>query len=137
MVEVERLSKSFGENAAVKGVSFTVAPGQIFGLLAPNGAGKTTIVRMLVTILPPDAGRAAICGFELRREPAQAREHIGYVPQALSADGTLTGYENLVRTSPPGQLYFRVGAHHEHQPNPFLLQHHVGGAVGHSLKGKL
>jgi ABC-2 type transport system ATP-binding protein len=96
VVEVEGLSKSFGETAAVKGVSFTVAPGEIFGLLGPNGAGKTTIVRMLATILPPDAGRAAICGFDVRREAARVRQHIGYVPQALSADGTLTGYENLL-----------------------------------------
>ncbi|MQL51999.1 ATP-binding cassette domain-containing protein [Desulfofundulus thermobenzoicus] len=96
VVVVEQLKKSFGENAAVKGVSFAVAPGEVFGLLGPNGAGKTTIVRMLTTILPPDGGRAVICGFDVYRQASRVRQCIGYVPQALSVDGALTGYENLL-----------------------------------------
>ncbi|HHW43405.1 MAG TPA: ATP-binding cassette domain-containing protein, partial [Desulfotomaculum sp.] len=96
VVIVEQLKKSFGENAAVKGVSFAVAPGEVFGLLGPNGAGKTTIVRMLTTILPPDGGRAVICGFDVYRQASRVRQCIGYVPQALSVDGALTGYENLL-----------------------------------------
>lgn len=96
IVEVERLRKAFGEHVAVKGVSFTIAAGEVFGLLGPNGAGKTTIVRMLTTLLPPDDGRAAICGCDARRQAARVRRCIGYVPQALSADGSLTGYENML-----------------------------------------
>jgi ABC-2 type transport system ATP-binding protein len=96
VVEVAGLRKFFGDHAAVKEVSFTISAGEIFGLLGPNGAGKTTIVRMLTTLLPPDGGTASICGFDVRREPHRVRECIGYVPQDLSADGALTGYENLL-----------------------------------------
>ncbi|MDK2888617.1 MAG: type transport system ATP-binding protein, partial [Thermoanaerobacter sp.] len=96
IVEVEQLKKSFGKHTAVKGVSFNIAAGEVFGLLGPNGAGKTTIVRMLTTLLPPDSGRATVCGYDMRRESAGVRQCIGYVPQALSVDGSLTGYENLM-----------------------------------------
>ncbi len=70
--------------------------GEIFGLIGPNGAGKSTLVKMLATLLPPTSGTALVAGFDIRREPAQVRRKIGYVPQLLSADGTLTGYENLL-----------------------------------------
>lgn len=96
VVEAAGLKKSFGDHPAVKGVSFSIAEGEVFGLLGPNGAGKTTIVRMLTTLLPPDGGTAAVCGFDVRRQPHRVRECIGYVPQDLSADGALTGYENLL-----------------------------------------
>lgn len=96
IVEVHELKKSFGRHLVVKGVSFTIAPGEIFGLLGPNGAGKTTIVRILTTLLPPDSGRATVCGYDVRRQASHVRQCIGYVPQALSADGALTGYENML-----------------------------------------
>lgn len=77
-------------------VSFEVQAGEIFGLLGPNGAGKTTTIRILVTLLPPDSGRATIFGFDAVRQTMAVRRLIGYVPQQLSADGSLTGWENVM-----------------------------------------
>jgi ABC-2 type transport system ATP-binding protein len=68
----------------------------MFGLLGSNGAGKTTAIKMLTTLLPPTSGTAAVAGFDIRREPSKVRRAIGYVPQLISADGNLTGYENLL-----------------------------------------
>jgi ABC-2 type transport system ATP-binding protein len=73
-----------------------VLAGEIFGLLGSNGAGKTTLIKMLTTLLPPSDGTATVAGFDIRREPARVRRAIGYVPQLLSADGNLTGEENLL-----------------------------------------
>jgi ABC-2 type transport system ATP-binding protein len=95
MIEVRNLTKSFKDVHAVQDVSFDVAPGKCFALLGPNGAGKSTTIKMLITMLSPDSGEAKVNGFSLRKEPARIRESIGYVPQSLSVDGTLTGLENL------------------------------------------
>jgi ABC-2 type transport system ATP-binding protein len=85
----------FGELEAVGGVSFAVAPGEVFGLLGPNGAGKTTAIRVLTTLLAPTSGRALVAGFDVRKESLAVRASIGYIPQAISVDGALTAYENL------------------------------------------
>src|SRR6202008_3919331 len=69
---------------------------EIFGLLGPNGAGKTTMTKMLTTLLPPSSGKAVVAGFDVVSSAARVRRKIGYVPQMLSADGNLTGYENLM-----------------------------------------
>ena len=69
--------------------------GDIFGLLGPNGAGKSTTIKMLITILPVTSGTAMVGGSDINRDPAVVRRNIGYVPQMLSADGALTGWENL------------------------------------------
>jgi EmrB/QacA subfamily drug resistance transporter len=95
-IECADLVRSFKEVVAVDGVSFSVAPGEVFGLLGPNGAGKTTTIRILVTLLPADAGTATVFGLDVRRAPMAVRRLIGYVPQQLSADGSLTGYENVM-----------------------------------------
>ena len=81
---------------AVDGLTLSVSEGQVFGLLGPNGAGKSTLMKMLVTLLPPTSGNAKVAGYDLLRQPALVRRSIGYVPQLLSADGMLTGYENLL-----------------------------------------
>jgi ABC-2 type transport system ATP-binding protein len=81
---------------AVDGLTISVESGEVFGLLGPNGAGKSTAIKMLTTLLPPSSGRAKIAGFDIKSQAAQVRQLIGYVPQALSADGSLTGYENLL-----------------------------------------
>src|SRR5438309_138584 len=94
-IEVAGLVRSFGEVRAVDGVDFDVAPGEVFGLLGPNGAGKTTVIRMLTTLIPAESGSARIFGLDVRRESMRVRRAIGYVPQQLSADGGLTGYENV------------------------------------------
>jgi len=99
MIEVQQLRKQYGDLTAVHEVSFAARPGEIFGLLGPNGAGKSTMIKMLTTLLPPTTGRAWVAGFEVSSAPARVRRHIGYVPQALSADGALTGYENLLVSS--------------------------------------
>ncbi len=102
----DQLSKSFpsrtGTVDAVRGVSLRVESGEIFGLLGPNGAGKTTTMRMLTTLLPIDAGRATVAGFDVGRNPQQVRQRIGYVSQLGGADELATGTENLLLQ---GRLY--------------------------------
>jgi len=96
MIEVADLVKSFGDHKAVDTVSFSVNRGEVFGLLGPNGAGKSTIIKVLTTLLPLTSGRASVVGYDVTKQAMSVRRRIGYVPQALSADGTLTGYENLM-----------------------------------------
>jgi ABC-2 type transport system ATP-binding protein len=91
---VDDLVVRYGDFEAVRGARFGVEAGEVFGLLGPNGAGKTSIMRVLTTLLRPASGRAWILGHEVAAEAATVRRLIGYVPQALSADGSLTGREN-------------------------------------------
>ncbi len=95
-IEVERLTKKFGELVAVNEVSFEVPAGEIFGLLGPNGAGKTTLIRMLTTLTPPTSGTARVAGHDIRRDPDGVRESIGVIPQALTSDPELTAEENVL-----------------------------------------
>jgi ABC-2 type transport system ATP-binding protein len=81
---------------ALAGLSLQIAEGEIFGLLGPNGAGKTTAIRILTTLLAPTSGRASIDGHDIVSESSLVRRSVGYVPQILSADGNLSGYENLL-----------------------------------------
>ena len=99
VVQTFELTRRFDRFVAVNAVSFAVARGEIFGLIGPNGAGKSTLMKMLTTMLPPSSGRALIAGYDVAKQPAQVRKHIGYMPQLLSADGELTGYENLLLSS--------------------------------------
>jgi ABC-2 type transport system ATP-binding protein len=94
-VLVDDLRVRFDEVLAVAGISFAIAPGEVFGLLGPNGAGKTTTLRVLTTLLPPSSGRALVCGYDVGRDALAVRASIGYIPQAISVDGALTAYENL------------------------------------------
>jgi ABC-2 type transport system ATP-binding protein len=96
IVETETLTRRFGELIAVNQLTMSVEAGAIFGLVGPNGAGKTTVMKMLTTLLPPTSGTARVAGFDITRQAANVRRVIGYVPQALSVDGSLTGYENLL-----------------------------------------
>ena len=96
ILATESLTRCFGTLTAVNELSISVNAGEIFGLLGPNGAGKSTVIKMLCTLLPPTAGTARVVGFDIRRQSMDVRRSIGYVPQLLSADGTLTGYENLM-----------------------------------------
>jgi ABC-2 type transport system ATP-binding protein len=96
VIEVIELTRRFGALVAVDRTTFDVQPAEIFGLIGPNGAGKSTLIKMLTTLLPPSTGTARVAGFDTRAQPAEVRRHIGYVPQLLSADGELTGYENLL-----------------------------------------
>jgi ABC-2 type transport system ATP-binding protein len=96
ILETEALTRRFGKLAAVDGLTVSVERGEVFGLLGPNGAGKTTVIKMLTTLLPPTSGAARVAGFDVARQAAEVRRRIGYVPQMLSVDGALTGYENLL-----------------------------------------
>lgn len=96
MITIQNLTKRFGAKTAVDRLNLVVEPGEVFGLLGPNGAGKSTLIKMLTTLLPVSDGRATIAGYDLHRQAAGVQRRIGYVPQALSVDGTLTGYENLL-----------------------------------------
>ncbi|TNC23343.1 ABC transporter ATP-binding protein [Amycolatopsis alkalitolerans] len=89
------LRHTFGETAAVDGVDLEITAGQVFGLLGPNGAGKTTTIRMITTLLPVTEGRIEVFGLDVTRRRMAVRRLIGYVPQQLSADATLTGRENV------------------------------------------
>lgn len=100
MIEVHELSKTFtdkkrGTVQAVKAVSLTAHPGEIFGVLGPNGAGKTTLLRMLATILTPSAGTARIGGFDIVREPEKVRAQLGYLTGSAGLYERLTGREVL------------------------------------------
>ena len=96
ILETDALTRRFGPLTAVDGLTISVEPSEVFGLLGPNGAGKTTVIKMLTTLLPPTSGSAEIAGLDIIRHAAEVRRVIGYVPQLVSADGTLTGYENLL-----------------------------------------
>lgn len=95
-VVVEDLIKEYPKVRAVDKISFTVDSGEIFGLLGPNGAGKTTTIRMLLTLIKPTGGKASLFGIDVSKYAEKAREMAGYVPQDVSVDGELTGYENIL-----------------------------------------
>ncbi|MET7335796.1 ATP-binding cassette domain-containing protein [Nonomuraea sp. NPDC005650] len=89
------LRYSFGQTRAVDGVDLTVAAGEVFGLLGPNGAGKTTAIRCVTTLLPVPSGMVRVFGHDAATEKMAVRRLLGYVPQQLSADASLTGRENV------------------------------------------
>jgi ABC-2 type transport system ATP-binding protein len=94
-VEVENLTKRFGDFVAVDALSFSVGHGEIFGLLGPNGAGKSTLIRMLTTLVPPTSGSARVNGFDIVNQANDVRQSIGVIPQATTSDGDLSAEENL------------------------------------------
>jgi ABC-2 type transport system ATP-binding protein len=89
------LRQRFGDTVAVDGIDLEVNPGEVFGLLGPNGAGKTTTIRMITTLLKAPPGSITVFGVDVARRRTAVRRLIGYVPQQLSADSTLTGRENV------------------------------------------
>jgi ABC-2 type transport system ATP-binding protein len=94
-IVVDHITKKYGDFTAVDDVSFAVQQGEIFGLLGPNGAGKSTLIRMMTTLLPITGGRALINGFDVAKDPDDARNCMGVIPQALTSDIDLTVEENL------------------------------------------
>ena len=95
IVRVDGLSKRYGRTVALDGVSLAIRPNELFALLGPNGAGKTTLIHILCTILPPDSGTVTLAGFDVVRQPRQARRQLGVVFQEPSVDDRLTVFENL------------------------------------------
>jgi ABC-2 type transport system ATP-binding protein len=137
-IATHELTRQFDGVAAVDRVTMTIRQGEMFGLIGPNGAGKSTLIKMLTTLLPPTSGSAAVVGYDIVRQAGEVRRHIGYVPQLLSADGALTGYENMLlsarlygipraeRTARITRALARMGltqvAHH-------LVGHYSGGMI--------
>ena len=95
-IETRALTKSFGKTRALDGIDLTVREGSVYGLLGPNGAGKTTTIRVLATLLKPDAGHATVAGIDVVREPDAVRRKVGLTGQYASVDEDLTGIENLI-----------------------------------------
>jgi ABC-2 type transport system ATP-binding protein len=109
-IQVQGLDKSYQKLHVLRGVDFDVAPGSIFALLGSNGAGKTTVVRILSTLLKPDAGTASVNGFDVATQPADVRESVSLTGQFAAVDEVLSGRENLVlvarlrRLKDPGRI---------------------------------
>ncbi len=132
------LTKRFSDLVAVDRATLSIARGEIFGLIGPNGAGKSTLIKMLTTLLPPSSGRATVAGYDVLSQPAKVRRHIGYVPQLLSADGSLTGRENLLLSArlygiPRGERVQRIARALEAMgiadAADHLVQHYSGGMI--------
>ena len=102
MIRTEGLVKRYGKVVALDGLDLVVPKGTVLGLLGPNGAGKTTAVRILTTLLPPDAGTVEVAGLDVGAQPGKVRERIGLSGQTAAVDEHLTGYENLDMV---GRLY--------------------------------
>ncbi|MCD8359873.1 MAG: ATP-binding cassette domain-containing protein [Acidaminococcaceae bacterium] len=96
MINIENLTKRFGERIAVAGIDMEIKSGEIFGLLGPNGAGKTTTVRILTLLSRKNSGTVKICGYDIEKDTEKIKELIGVVPQHMSLDQDLTGRENLI-----------------------------------------
>jgi ABC-2 type transport system ATP-binding protein len=94
-IELQSVSKTFGERAAVDGVTLAVEKGEMFALVGPDGAGKTTTIRMLCGIVPPSSGNMLVCGFDVQKQAAEVKKRIGYLSQKFSLYGDLTVDENI------------------------------------------
>src|ERR671915_551240 len=95
-VEASGLEKSFGKTRAVCGIDLAVRRGRVYGILGPNGAGKTTTIRILATLLRPDAGEARVLGYDILRDADAVRSAVSLTGQLASVDEDLTGRENLI-----------------------------------------
>jgi ABC-2 type transport system ATP-binding protein len=135
VVETKDLTRRFGDLVAVNALSIRVEAGRMFGLLGSNGAGKTTVIKMLTTLLPPTTGRATVGGFDIAREPSKVRRVIGYVPQLISADGNLTGYENLLIFAKLYDIPRRERERRIHDSLAMMDLEEAGGRMVHTYSG--
>ena len=119
MVIVDQLTKRFGAQTAVDAISFEIPAGQIVGFLGPNGAGKSTTLKMLTGMIEPTSGTARVCGFDLSREPIEAKRRVGFVPESGAVFESLTGLEYLEMIA---ALY---GIPAAHRPRPHRAVHRV------------
>ena len=130
-IYVEGLEKSYGSVRALQGVDFAARTGSVLGLLGPNGAGKTTVVRILATLLEPDAGLARVVGLDVVRDAAQLRANIGLAGQYAAVDENLTGFENLEMV---GRLYHLGGAESRRRASELLEQFELTDAAKRPAK---
>jgi oleandomycin transport system ATP-binding protein len=130
-IEADGLVKRFGQTLAVDGVDLAVPSGSVLGLLGPNGAGKTTVVRMLATLLRPDAGHAQVCGADVVRQADRVRELIGLTGQYAAVDEDLTGFENLVLI---GRLLEIPRVQAKRRATELLDRFELSEAAGRSVK---
>jgi len=130
-IEVEGLFKSYGKVQALAGVDLVVARGTVLGLLGPNGAGKTTIVRILTTLLRPDAGSARVVGLDVVADATELRERIGLAGQYAAVDENLTGLENLTMV---GRLYGMSRAEAKGRGQELLSHFDLVDAAGRPVK---
>ncbi|MGY2127686.1 ATP-binding cassette domain-containing protein [Blastococcus sp. SYSU DS0617] len=130
-IVVEGLVKRFGATTALDGVDLTVTEGSVLGLLGPNGAGKTTVVRILSTLLEPDAGRAQVAGLDVVRDADAVRAAIGLTGQYAAVDEYLTGYENLEMV---GRLYRLSKAQARSRAGELLERFDLTGAANRPAK---
>jgi ABC-2 type transport system ATP-binding protein len=128
-VAAEGLVKHFGATEALRGIDLTVERATVLGLLGPNGAGKTTAVRILTTLLRPDAGRALIDGIDVVAEPRRARARIGLTGQYAAVDDRLTGFENLEHV---GRLFHQSRAEARGAAGELLERFELSGAADHA-----
>jgi ABC-2 type transport system ATP-binding protein len=130
-VLAEGLEKRFGDVWALRGLSFEVAAGTVLGVLGPNGAGKTTAVRILATLIRPDAGRAEVAGFDVVHQSDEVRARIGLTGQYAAVDGYLTGRENLEMV---GRLYHLPGAEARRRADELLARFDLVDAGNRTVK---
>jgi oleandomycin transport system ATP-binding protein len=130
-IRAEGLVRRFGATTALAGVNLEVRAGTVFGLLGPNGAGKTTAVRVLATLLRPDAGTATVTGYDVLREAHQVRQMIGLTGQYASVDETLTGTENLLLI---GRLLGMSRADARARARELLAEFHLSDAADRAAK---
>ncbi|GAA5108044.1 ATP-binding cassette domain-containing protein [Haloechinothrix salitolerans] len=131
-IVAEGLVKRFSETTALDGIDLAVEAGTVFGLLGPNGAGKTTAVRILATLLKPDAGQATVGGYDVVRQAHQVRQLIGMTGQYASVDETLTGAENLLLI---GRLLGVPRREAKHRARELLDRFHLTEAADRAVKG--
>jgi ABC-2 type transport system ATP-binding protein len=130
-ISVTGLTKAFGSVRALDGVDLQAAPGTVLGLLGPNGAGKTTAVRVMTTLLRPDAGDIRVAGVDAVREPVKLRERIGLAGQYAAVDENLTGLENLVMV---GRLYGEHRREARRRGEALLERFELADAAGRVVK---
>ena len=136
IVEVEGIARSFGETKALAGVDLSVPEGGVVALLGPNGAGKTTLVRILSTLIEPDAGTARVAGFDVVKQPTAVRRCIGLAGQYAAVDETLTGRENLEMVGRLSRLSKKVAAERAVGGARTRVAHRCGRPSAQDLLGR-
>lgn len=130
VLEVQDLKKRYGSLEALRGISFKVEEGEIFGLIGPNGAGKTTTLRIIATLLTPTDGRVSFMGYELKKNPEKFREHISYLPEEAGAYRNMKGIDYL-------NFMARFYARDESQVREFVERAERICGLGERLKDKV